>query len=176
MSKGFIPSYCLSILFNRRQLSEIKGLHDKGTVFKGRGFIKGAVLDEFIEIVLNHDKRELWDKNSEFYYPITSLDENTDICHVGVKGYGFFELDFIEITKWPNQDGSVLYPLETSLPFEELFWIKKTVSILQPRFQLTSIWIRSLQRSLFEVAFSLPLGPLFKKKKDVGRFSFRVSV
>lgn len=40
-----------------------------------------------MNIVLDHDKRELWDKNSEFYYPILSLDDHTDICHVGVKGY-----------------------------------------------------------------------------------------
>lgn len=49
--------------------------------------MKGAVLDEFIDIVLNHDKREIWDKNSEHYYPLETLDEQTDICHVGVKGY-----------------------------------------------------------------------------------------
>lgn len=53
----------------------------------GVGFVPHATVEEFVDLVLDPVKRTIWD-TAEFYDKIAEIDEHTDVCHVGVPGWG----------------------------------------------------------------------------------------
>lgn len=81
----------------KRSIEAVPGVHEKGSVIMGVGFVPHATVDEFVDLVLDKEKRKSWD-TADFYDVITTIDEKTDICHVGVPSYGPISArDFVSV-------------------------------------------------------------------------------
>ena len=65
----------------------------------GVGFVEHAELDEFVDLVLDPIKRKQWD-HSDFYDVVASIDDATDVCHVGVPSWGPVSArDFVSVRR-----------------------------------------------------------------------------
>lgn len=61
-----------------------------------------ATVAEFVRLVLEPERRALWD-NSSFYDVVATIDEQTDVCHVGVPGWGPISArDFVTVRRSIN--------------------------------------------------------------------------
>jgi hypothetical protein len=68
-------------------------------ISSGVGFVPHATVAEFIELVLDQEKRKTWD-TADFYDVVATIDSETDVCHVGVPSYGPISArDFVSVRR-----------------------------------------------------------------------------
>jgi hypothetical protein len=83
----------------KRHIPAVPGVHEKGTVIKGVGFVAHATVADFVDLVLDQEKRKAWD-TADFYDVISTIDAETDVCHVGVPSYGPVSArDFVSVRR-----------------------------------------------------------------------------